>query len=70
MRITIPYAILWLTAVLAGIALYLTDSFDYATTMMFGFSVSVLAGAAPLVIFPLMMSLRMAEARAMRRRGP
>ena len=66
MKITITYAILWLTALLAGIALYLTDSFNYATTMVFGFSVSVIAGAAPLVVFPLMMSLQMAEARGIR----
>jgi hypothetical protein len=67
MKIGSLYGFFWLVAAVAFAALYLTGSFNYATTMIFGFSVSILAGAAPLMVFPLMMSSQMAKARATQR---
>ena len=52
------YLLLCLLAATAGVGLYLTDSFGGPVTMIFGFIVSVLAGAALLVVFPAMMSER------------
>ena len=52
------YLLFCLLAAIAGVGLYLTDSFGGTVTMIFGFIVSVLAGAALLVVFPATMSER------------
>ena len=58
MMIARVYFLLCLLAGVAGVGLYLTGLFSTAVTMIFGFIVSVLAGAALLIVFPAMMSER------------
>jgi hypothetical protein len=56
------YGLLWLLAAALGTGLYVTGSFDMTSTVLFGFFVSVLAGAALLVVFPAIMSERVTPA--------
>ena len=55
------YVLLCLFAGGAGAGLYLTDSFNTIVLMIFGFFVSILAGAALLVVFPAMLSERVSS---------
>lgn len=58
MMIARIYGLMWLfVAAIAG-ALYLTDSFTFAATMILGFTTSVLAGAGLLVVYPVLMTER------------
>lgn len=66
MRIARIYGLLWLLAAVAGVGLYLTGSFNPATSMIFGFLVSILAGASLLVVFPAVMSERVSSGREAR----
>ena len=52
------YGLIWLFTAIAGALLYFTDSFNTATTMLYGFIVSTLAGAGLLVVFPVVMTER------------
>ncbi len=55
------YGLLWLFVAAAAGVFYLTGSFDSATTLVFGFIVSVLAGAGLLVVFPAVMTERVSS---------
>lgn len=57
------YGFLWLLAAFVGGGLYLSDSFNAVTSIIFGFSVALLAGAGLLVVFPAMMSDRVSSER-------
>jgi hypothetical protein len=52
------YGLLWLFAAVAGGLLYLTNSFGLTATMVYGFAVSVLAGAGILVVYPALLHER------------
>jgi hypothetical protein len=55
------YGLLWILAAIVGGALYLTDSFSLASSMILVFFVSVLGGAALLVVYPAMLSERVSS---------
>lgn len=61
MMIARIYGLLWLFAAFVGGGLYLTDSFNTVTSMIFGFIVAGLAGAALLVVFPAVMTERVSS---------
>lgn len=52
------YGSIWLFVAAAGAVLYFTDSFNMATTILYGFIVSTLAGAGLLAVFPAVMTER------------
>jgi hypothetical protein len=52
------YGLIWLLVAAAGALLYFTDSFNTATTILYGFIVSTLAGAGLLAVFPAVMTER------------
>ena len=52
------YGLIWLLAAAVGAVLYFTDSFNALTTVLYGFTVSSLAGAGLLTVFPAVMSER------------
>lgn len=60
------YALLWLFAAVLGGTLYLTDSFNTMTSIVFGFIVAALGGSALLVVFPVLMHERVASERKVR----
>ena len=60
------YGLIWLFVATAGAVLYFTDSFNTATTTLYGFIVSLLAGAGMLAVYPAVMTER--HSPALRRR--
>ena len=50
------YGLLWLLVMAAAVTVYLTGSFNFATTMILGFIASVLAGAGMLAVYPALMT--------------
>ena len=60
MRLTRLYGFLWMVAAVATTGLYLTDSFNTTTSITLGFFVSVLTGAGLLVVYPALMTERVA----------
>lgn len=66
MMIARIYGLLWLLTATAGGILYLTGSFSAVVTMIFGFIVHALAGAALLVVFPAMLTERVSSGREAR----
>lgn len=60
------YVFLWLLAALAGGILYLTGAFGGLITVIYGFIVHALAGAALLVVLPVMITERVATGRQAR----
>lgn len=48
---------------MVAVALYVTDSFTFAATMILGFTASVLAGAGMLVVYPAVMTERVSSER-------
>lgn len=52
------YGLMWLFAAAAGGVLYLTDSFNPATWIGYGFIVAFLGGAGLLSVFPAVMTER------------
>ncbi|HEY8560382.1 MAG TPA: hypothetical protein VIL74_08385 [Pyrinomonadaceae bacterium] len=56
------YGLLWLSVAAAAGVFYLTGSFNTAVTLIFGFIVSVLAGAGMLAVFPAVMTERVSSA--------
>lgn len=52
------YGLIWLLVAAAGGVLYVTESFNTATTILYGFIVSTLAGAGLLTVFPAVMTER------------
>ena len=63
------YGLIWLIAAAAGAILFFTNSFSPAASIVFGFIVSVLTGAALLVVFPAVMTERHSPAQAARKTG-
>jgi hypothetical protein len=49
------YGLLWLLVMSAAVAVYLTDSFSFGTTMILGFIASILAGTGILTVYPALM---------------
>lgn len=49
------YGLLWLLVTAAAVAVYLTDSFSFGTTIILGFIASVLAGTGILTVYPALM---------------
>jgi hypothetical protein len=60
MRVAKLYGLLWAVAAFAITGLYLTDSFNTTTSIILGFFVSVLAGSGLLVVYPALMTERVA----------
>ena len=58
MKLAKVYGLMWLLAGLVGGGLYSTNSFDTTSSLVYGFTISVLTGASLLVVFPAMMSER------------
>ena len=56
MRIAKIYGLMCLLVTAVAVTLYLTDYFNFATTMILGFIASVLAGAGLLVVYPAVMT--------------
>ena len=56
MMIAKIYTLMWVLVVTVIAALYLTDSFTFGTTIVLGFTASVLAGAGLLVVYPALMT--------------
>lgn len=52
------YGLIWLFMAAIGAVLYFTGSFNSAATIIYGFIVSILGGAALLVVFPVLMTER------------
>ena len=50
------YALMCLLVMAGAVAMYLTDSFNFATTIVLGFIASVLTGAGLLVVYPALMT--------------
>lgn len=63
MMIVRIYGLLWVLAAIVGGVLYLSDSFNAITSIIFGFIVAALAGAALLVVFPVVMTKRVSSGR-------
>ena len=61
------YGLIWLFVAAAGAVLYFTDSFNLATTILYGFIVSTLAGAGLLAVFPAVMAERHSPAHKARK---
>ena len=57
------YGLMCLLVTAVAAALYLIDSFNFATTMILGFIASVLAGAGLLVVYPALMTEDVSSAR-------
>lgn len=52
------YGLIWLFVAAVGAVLYFTDSFNTAATVLYGFTVSSLAGAGMLAVYPAVMTER------------
>jgi hypothetical protein len=55
------YGFLWLFVAATAGVFYLTGSFNPAVTLVFGFIVSVLAGAGMLAVYPAVMTERVSS---------
>jgi hypothetical protein len=49
------YGLMCLFVMAGAVAVYLTDSFNFGTTMILGFIASILAGAGMLTVYPALM---------------
>lgn len=56
MRVAKIYGLMCLLVTAGAVTVYLTGSFNFATTMILGFLASVLAGTGMLVVYPALMS--------------
>jgi hypothetical protein len=52
------YGLMWLLAAALGSVLYVTNSFNTATSLIFGFIIALLGGAGILAVFPAVMAER------------
>ena len=50
------YGLMCLLVMAGAVTVYLTDSFNFATTMILGFIASVLAGTGILTVYPALMT--------------
>ena len=57
------YVLLWLLLTAVAVNTFLNDSFSYGTTMILGFSASILAGAGLLVVYPALLTERVSSWR-------
>lgn len=57
------YGLLWLLVMSAAVAVYLTDSFSFETTIILGFIASILAGTGMLTVYPALMKEDVASGR-------
>jgi ABC-type nickel/cobalt efflux system permease component RcnA len=57
------YGLMCLLVMTGAVAVYLTDSFNFATTVILGFIASILAGTGLLTVYPALMTERISAER-------